>query len=159
VIRWLLNYKDAQISRAKQPSTSIEESEARKSRLQADMLELKLQIARSEVIDIEKIGREFDDVHSAIRSILLGIPKHAARELANKEIETYLETFIRKSLEELSSIPTRIDRFKELSTTADTIDADLFAASNTDSKPMGGSEPGIKPRSKRRKRPVADVKS
>jgi len=139
VFRWMLNYKDQQIDKAKKPNASLEESKRRKAQLQADMLELKLKVARGELIDINTIMQEFDDVHSAIRSILLGIPKHAARELGNKEIESYLDNFIHKTLDELSTIPNRINRFKELPRPIETIDGDIQTTTKDDDKSVGGS--------------------
>src|ERR1041384_1109080 len=157
--RWLVKYYHDMAEESRKEGQSIQRSEERKAQYQADMLEIRLLKERGSVISVDDAVDAVEPVLSGIRSILMGIPKHAARELANKEIEPYLVNFIRKCLEELSSVPDRIGRTRKLPTAAPPIDQDLQAAAAPDGKPVGGPLPDALARGKRGKRPVGDKQS
>lgn len=106
-VRWYIAYLTKQADDARRGGGSLQHSEERKSKYQADMLELKLARLRREVVDISSVIGILEPVLYAVRSIILGIPKHAARELGNPEIESYLDAFVRRSLDEIASLPAR----------------------------------------------------
>jgi len=108
-VRWYIAYLTRQIDDARRGGDSMQRSEERKATAQASMLELKLARARGEVVEIRTVISVFEPIIVSVRSILLGIPKHAARELANPEIESYLDAFVRRALDEISTVPQRID--------------------------------------------------
>ncbi len=116
-VRWYLGYLRAQVDEARRGTDSIQRSEERKAKAQADLLELKLARERAQVITVDEAIATFEPMLAAIRSLMMGIPKHAARELANKEIEQYLDTFIRRALTEISEMPTRLYRLDKIPVT------------------------------------------
>lgn len=159
-VRWYIAYLQKQIEDAHHQSDSLSRSEERTAKYRADMLELKLAQARGELISIRDIVGIVEKPLAAIRSVLLGIPKHAARELNNKEVEMYLDAFVRKALDELSTIPDKLNGARTMPDGDREFNPDtLETPTQVDGKPMGGPVQSSKPGSKRGKRPVANLKS
>jgi phage terminase Nu1 subunit (DNA packaging protein) len=173
-VRWYVAYLTRQIDDARRGGDSMQRSEERKAAAQASMLELRLARARNEVIEISTAVSVISPVLQTIRSILLGIPKHAARELGNPEIESYLDAFIRRALEEISTIPVKLDDLggggggpvrdvgpgKARRAHVPVPDSDpprgRKAPVQADGQPVVRPVPGVKPGAQRRKRPVED---
>lgn len=159
-VRWYIQYLKDKIEAARRGGDERISAEIRRKRAEAALLEIKLARERGDAIRVEDVRREIEPVVAAIKSKLIGIPKHAARELDNKEIEQYLDNFIRKCLDDLAAIQDRYTGLGKASSTSNTGDAiDLPAAAEIDHKRMGRQKPRPQSRSQRRKRPVGHGKS
>jgi phage terminase Nu1 subunit (DNA packaging protein) len=156
--RWFVDYYRRMADDARKDSQSLQRSEERKAQYQADMLEIRLKKERGLFIPKYIAIDVLDQAISASRSFLISIPKHAARELGNKEIEAYLENLIRKSLDELSTIPDRIFGAAGVPGGDPGILPEVESGSKTDGKRVGGPVPHALAGGKRRKRPVGNLK-
>ena len=161
-VRWYIAYLTRQIDDARRGGGSMQHSEERKSAAQAAMLELRLAKARELVVDIADVTEITASVLHSVRSILLGIPKHAARELGNPSIEAYLDDFVRRCLDEIASLGDRIDRLGGgggpglVPQNHQRGALESPGPAQADGKPVVGPVPVPVPGAQRRKRPVAN---
>ncbi len=155
--RWLVDYYRLMAENARKESQSLQRSEERKAQYQADMLEIKLARERGEVITVDDAVDAIEPVLSSIRSIILGIPKHAARELGSKEVEQFLDSFVRKCLTELSSATDRLERPGHPEPAPPGEPENPQTPAEAESERVGRRSPDAIPGGKRRKRPVGNV--
>jgi phage terminase Nu1 subunit (DNA packaging protein) len=154
-VHWYMDYI-RQIERApKRNNDSLQRSEERKARAQVDILEYKVGQLRQELLPVDQVVHIIEPFLGAIKQKLLGIPKAAAREFNSKDLETFLDGFIRKSLTELATL----DNFEWGGVSAEKQAEDIDrliheAGTEADHKPVGGPVPKAERRGKRRKRPM-----
>src|SRR6185436_12006765 len=135
---------------------TLQHSEERKAKYQADLLEITLAKERSEVIVVEDLPKIIDPVIVSTRSTILGISKHAARERGDPTLEAYLDDYMRRVLDELASIPVRLFSIGKASGGDRALLRDIPGAAKVKSERMGRPQPKAQRRGKRRKRSVAD---
>jgi phage terminase Nu1 subunit (DNA packaging protein) len=105
-VHWYIEYLFTRIDGSKHNNDSLQHSEERKARAQVELLEIKLAQIKGELIPITQIIGQIEPIFGAIKQQLISIPKAAAREFNSKELETFLDPFIRKSLTELATLDT-----------------------------------------------------
>ncbi len=154
-VHWYIDYLKQQIDAAKRGGDARLTAELRKKQAEATLLEFKVAKERGSAITINDALQHIEPVLAGIRSKLLGIPKHAARELGSKEIEQYLDVYIRNVLDELSKIPDRFDGNRSVQESGHT-EAALGpeTPAQAQDQRMGRSISPAQSRGKRRKRPV-----
>jgi phage terminase Nu1 subunit (DNA packaging protein) len=156
-VQWYIDRMEDQIEELKTGGEKMIDVELRIAKAKAEILEIKAARERGEAVTIDIVLQELEPVMSSIRSILLGIPKHAARELADRHIEEYLDNYIRKTLDELATIPHKLGRAATTQDVGDVaLDISVEAAAANDSERVGRPVSVPERGSKRRKRAVAD---
>lgn len=83
---------------------AIVREELRIKRLQAEKLEDEKAVRRRYLLSVNDFVSLVEASGAAIKSILSAIPKQAARERGEKQLEEYLENHINKALNELSNL-------------------------------------------------------
>ena len=155
VIPWMVADFKKQLSQARAGGETDGQVKRRHWAASAALKELELAQRKGELARIDDFIGELEPALMAMRQILLGIPKHAARELSSKEIEVYLQSFINRTLDELASIPNRLKRVRtDTSVSAAGRIRNPQAAAGDDRKRMGGSKANAQRGNKRRKRAV-----
>jgi phage terminase Nu1 subunit (DNA packaging protein) len=159
-VQWQVDDLERRMEEIRTGGEKMQDVELRIAKAKAQLLEIKAAKENAEAITINTVLQELEPVLAAMRSKLLGIPKHAARELASKEIEEYLDTFIRRTLDELATIPDqlyRAARIQDVSVEGDVLGIETPA--EDDDQRVGGSVSRPQRGSKRRKRSVANKQS
>ena len=103
VVQWRLREQQHEIDTLKAGGEDAIKAKERITIIEMKMKEIDLAREEGKIIYIEDIKKIFEPVFSAIRSIILGLPKLAERALG-KEAATWLEEHLRKALEELSTL-------------------------------------------------------
>jgi phage terminase Nu1 subunit (DNA packaging protein) len=154
---WVTQDLERRIEELRTGGEKMQDVELRKMKAQTTLLEIKAAMVSGDAVSIVTVLKELEPVVAAIRAKLMGIPKHAARELASTQIEEYLDGYIRQTLDELSTIPDKLYRAAQTQDLSN--EADVFGtetAAEDDHQRVGGSVSRPQRGGKRRKRPVAD---
>jgi phage terminase Nu1 subunit (DNA packaging protein) len=151
-VKGYLAAKERELAELRAGSEVIRKAEEDRAVAQARLIELTLAEKESQVISIRDVELVIEPAIAAVVKILEGIPKHAARELGNRDVEQFLEKHINDARTELASVP---DRLKRLGPAPERDAApDVLPVSSTakaDGKPVGGSVP-VSQRRRRRAR-------
>jgi len=157
--QWFIGDLERRIEELRTGGEKMQDVELRIAKAKAKLMEIKAAKEEGEAITIAVVLQELEPVLASIRQKLLGIPKHAARELASKEIEEYLDGFIRRTLDELATIPDKLHRAAQIQDVSDEgDDVGPEAPAEDDHQRVGGPVSDPQRRSQRRKRAVANRK-
>lgn len=148
-----IKYLRTQVEQSKQGGEVKKKADEEKAVVQTELLKIELALKQKEAIRTDDVLRILAPVFKSISQTLRGIPKHAARELGNKDIEVYLDKFITNALNDLAGIP---DTFKRLRSDAEGSDSHAHrspaSAAKAHRKRVGRSISVSQRRGKRRKR-------
>ena len=159
-VHWFIDHIRQETKGSKRSTESLLKAEERKAIAQADLLEINLAERRDELVPVHEIVASVEPLLTEIHQVLLGLPKKAAREYGNRDLEPFLDAFIRKLLVEISQLGSKI--WGERSSAAPSgpePEVDSPPAAAAKGKRVGRSVPKDKPRSKRRKRKVGHIES
>lgn len=163
VVHWFIDYKDAQIDRARRGDETENQARTRLLKANADMRELELAELSRELIREEVAVRAIRDALIATKKKLLAIPSRVGPQVVGVqttgEAVEILETYIHEALEEIAELgktnggggPAIPDR-----NPPGNMGGNASPASANRER-VGGRKKGVKQGGERRTRKVADV--